>query len=262
MVDDALYTVHCPCCCMHWTHWTQAVAFHLRKWSEPETGGLMVGILLRHSQSTARRGARNSGQRILKWSSPTISGGAEHFEVLRQPRQNKINIDQKGDFVAAVSEPSPQAHYTDDGKTRRSCRDNARTCLAPGPPACRTPSHHQDPGHSATNLWTAEGQHRNNPPFAATGGGRTFARRQFRQGKISPPLKSPKLQVPCTQMTATEQQKMHETESPRLQHIATVFQDEPNTPTNVPEPTVSCAASYSFVIAHGPSQETQCLQLW
>ena len=40
-------------------------------------------------------------------------------------------------------------------------------------------------------------------------------------GKISPPLKSPKLQVPSDQMTAITQQDMPQTETPKLQHIAT-----------------------------------------
>ena len=91
----------------------------------------------------------------------------------------------------------------------------------------------------------------------------------FRQGKErkAAHLKSPKLQVPYTQVTATKQQHMHQTESPKLQHIATtwaqncVFQEEPSASTNVPEPTVPCTASYSFAIVPGPSQETQRLQL-
>ena len=55
------------------------------------------------------------------------------------------------------------------------------------------------------------------------GGGGGFAQRQFRLGTISPPLKSPKLQVPYAQMTATKQQDMHQTGSPKLQHIATTW---------------------------------------
>ena len=59
-------------------------------------------------------------------------------------------------------------------------------------------------------------------------------------------------------------QKKIQTESPKVQHVATtwsrncVFQEEPRAPTNAPGPTVSCAASYSFVVVPGPSQETQC----
>ena len=41
------------------------------------------------------------------------------------------------------------------------------------------------------------------------------------EGKISPPLKSPKLQVPYAQMTAITQQDIPQTETPKLQHIAT-----------------------------------------
>ena len=61
--------------------------------------------------------------------------------------------------------------------------------------------------------------------------------------------------MPYAQMTATKQQDMHQTESPQLQHIATtwsqdcVFQEGRGVPTDAPEP---CAASYSFIIAHGP----------
>ena len=41
------------------------------------------------------------------------------------------------------------------------------------------------------------------------------------EGTISPPLKSPKLQVPYAQMTAITQQDMPQTGTPKLQHIAT-----------------------------------------
>ena len=41
------------------------------------------------------------------------------------------------------------------------------------------------------------------------------------EGIISPPLKSPKLQVPYAQMTARTQQDMPQTETPKLQHIPT-----------------------------------------
>ena len=96
-------------------------------------------------------------------------------------------------------------------------------------------------------------------PTAAGGGG-------VRPGTILQALKSPKLPVPYAQMTATKQQRMHQTECPKLQHMATtwprncVFQEEPSAPTNAPELNVPSAASYSSVLAPGPSQKTQCLQ--
>ena len=77
-------------------------------------------------------------------------------------------------------------------------------------------------------------------------GGGDSPQGRFRPGTISPPLKSPKLQVPCAQMTATKQQDMHQTESPKVQHVAAiwsqkcVFQEEPRESTHAPEPTASC----------------------
>ena len=66
---------------------------------------------------------------------------------------------------------------------------------------------------------------------------------------------------PCLKQPpmVTKQQHMHYTEGPKLQQDGTtwsqncVFQEEPD---------AFMVGTGAFVIAPGPAQETQCLQLW